>query len=363
MSYPTPQPRRQQTTGLIPTRPDRAETLWLTLAPVVGQLTLAVLAAVAAMYLFILLAHEMGEGETRQFDVATLQFLHAHRDPWLFAAMYWVSWLGGPHAQPYIFGLCILGFLLARRFWPDGLTLLIAGVGGTALIYVLKRLFHRPRPEVIFDALGYSFPSGHSFFALVLYCTLAYWLARDAPPHRRWWTWAIAIAATLLMGFSRMYLGEHFPSDVAAGYAIAIPWVWGCLALPGLFHRGGRNITPEEKRARYLAGAVRLREAAAYLPELAWLARGLAEDPGVPRLRQMALWGLWAYLASPLDLIPDFLPLIGAADDLFLASVTLDWIVQVVPVAVIQRHWNGEAELFPLLTGARATLTELWRRE
>lgn len=363
MHYPAPQPRSRKTTGPSPPRPDRAEALWLTLAPVIGQLTVAVLAAMCAMYLFVVLAHEVGEGATRQFDVTVLRFLHAHRAPWLFAAMYWVSWMGGPHAQPILFGLCILAFTFARRFWPDGLTVLVAGVGGTALIYALKRLFHRPRPEEIFDSLGYSFPSGHSFFALVLYCTLAYWLARDAPPPRRRWIWGTAVAATLLMGFSRMYLGEHFPSDVAAGFAVAIPWVWGCLALPGVLHRGGRDLTPDEKRARYLAGATRLRTTATYLPALTRLARALARDPEVPRVHRLALWLLWAYLASPIDLVPDFIPLFGAADDLFLASLTLDWTAQRVPAPVIAHHWTGSADLFPLLAGARSTLTELWRRE
>lgn len=333
------------------------------LAPVLGQLTLAVLAAVAAMYGFIVLAHEMGEGETRLFDVTVLRFLHDHRQPWLFTAMYWVSWAGGPHAQPVVFGLVLLGFALSRKFWPAGLTVLIAGVGGTALIYTLKRLFHRPRPEAIFDALGYSFPSGHSFFALVLYCTLAYWLARDATTRARRWIWGTAIAATLLMGFSRMYLGEHFPSDVAAGFAVAIPWVWGCLALPGAFHRRGRDITPDEKRARYLAGAERLREASTYLPELTQLAQSLARDTTLSRFHRCLVWLLWAYLASPLDLIPDFIPFFGAADDLYLASLTLDWLVKTVPTTNVQGHWTGDTELFPLLTGARNVLTELWKRE
>jgi len=362
MSYPAPQPRSRRTAELAPDRPDRAEAIWLTLAPVISQLTLAVIAAFCAMYLFIVLAHEVGDGETRQFDVAVLQFLQSHRYPWLFTVMYWISWLGGPVAQPVAYSLCIVGFALTRRFWPGGLTVLLAGVGGTALVYVLKRLFHRPRPEQIFDSLGYSFPSGHSFFALVLYCTLAYWLARDAPPRRRRWIWGTAIAATLLMGFSRMYLGEHFPSDVAAGFAVAIPWVWGCLALPGALHRGGRDLTPEQKRARYLSGATRLRKASAYWPELRQLARGLAYDPEVPPIRRLALWLLWAYLSLPFELIPDFIPLFGA-DRLYLSSITLNWVKKVVPGQVIQRHWIGDTDLFPLLAGARATLKELWRRE
>lgn len=363
MSSPAPQSRSNRSPRPAVSRPDRAEAIWLVLAPVLGQLTLAVLAAAGAMYLFILLADEVAEGETRQFDLAILQFLHAHRTSWLDAAMTWVSWFGGPHAQPYVYALCILAFAAARRFWPAGLTVLFAGVGGTALIYVLKRLFHRPRPEVIFDPLGYSFPSGHSFFALVLYCLLAYWLARDAPPRRRAWIWGAAIVATLLMGFSRIYLGEHFPSDVAAGFAVAVPWVWGCLALPGVLHRGGRDLTPDEKRARYQAGADRVRQAAAYLPDYARLARSLAGDPGLPRRYRVLLWLLWAYLASPVDLIPDFIPLFGAMDDLFLASLVLEWTLRVLPEAQVRRYWTAEPDPLPLLAGARSTLAELWRRE
>ena len=102
---------------------------------------------------------------------------------------------------------------------------------------LLKALFHRPRPEVVFDNLGYSFPSGHSFFALVVYGMLAYWLTRDMPINRRGTTWTVAILAIFLVGFSRVFLGEHYPSDVAAGFAVAVPWLWGCLALPTLFHR------------------------------------------------------------------------------------------------------------------------------
>jgi membrane-associated phospholipid phosphatase len=107
---------------------------------------------------------------------------------------------------------------------------------------------------VIFAHLGYSFPSGHSFFALVVYGMLAYWLTRDAPRRARRWGWALAVGLILLVGFSRVFLGEHYPSDVAAGYAVALPWLWGCLALPTAFHRGGRDVSTQEAAARSAAG-------------------------------------------------------------------------------------------------------------
>jgi membrane-associated phospholipid phosphatase len=251
---------------------------------------------------------------------------------------------------------------VARRFWPDGLTMLLAGVGGGGLMYALKRLFHRPRPEAIFDELGYSFPSGHSFFAVTLYCMLAYWLARDAPPRQRFWIWTIAVTATLLMGFSRIYLGEHFPSDVAAGFAIGIPWIWGCLALPHAFHRRGRDVSPEEKRASYQQGAARLRLAQEHLPRLVQCTKALSGDTRLPRTKRFALWLLAGYAASPIDLIPDFIPLLGAADDFLLAGWALDWVAKTVSHEAITACWEGDAELQPMLLGVRQTLADLWKR-
>ena len=221
-------------------RAESAQTLWLAFAPILGRMTLAIFFAIVAMFVFITLAHEEAEGSTRRFDSAVLSFFHAHQSPGLHILMRDASWLAGPIPQATVLALCVIGLALAGRFWPDGLTMLVGGVGGAALIVGLKRLFHRPRPADLFAHLGYSFPSGHSFFALVVYGMLAYWLTRDAPPRRRRWGWALAISAIFLVGFSRVYLGEHYPSDVAAGYAVALPWLWGCLALPTAFHRAGR---------------------------------------------------------------------------------------------------------------------------
>lgn len=345
-----------------PVRINRADALWLATAPVIGRLTLAVLGAFLAMYIFVRLAHEMAEGETVLFDTTVLHFLQTHRHAWLFHLMAAISWFGEPHALRLCVGVCILGFVLARRFWPDGLTFLLAAGGGGVLMYALKRLFHRPRPEAIFDSLGYSFPSGHSFFALVVYCMLAYWLGRDAPPRVRILVWVAAVTATLLMGFSRIYLGEHFPSDVAAGYAVAIPWVWGCLALPSAFHRGGRDITPEEKRTVYQAGLARLRGAALFLPNFVRLLHRLARDPRVPRTSKVVLLGLGAYLASPIDLIPDFIPLFGITDDLLLVSLILPWVARSVPPELVTEHWDGDTDLFGLVEGVRMTFRELRNR-
>ncbi|MBV9866203.1 MAG: phosphatase PAP2 family protein [Abitibacteriaceae bacterium] len=219
----------------------RTEHLWLLLKPVLARLTLAILFAIGAMFIFVLVAHEVAEGATRQFDAAAIHYFQAYHYSPMHAVMTDVSWMAGKYGMPLTVTLCLVGLSLTHRFWPDGVALLFASVAGLALIVLLKALFHRPRPLEVFANLGYSFPSGHSFFSLTIYGMMAYWLTRDAPRNRQLVIWSLAVFAILLVGFSRVFVTEHFPSDVIAGYAVGIPWLWGCLALPTIFHR-------EEKR-------------------------------------------------------------------------------------------------------------------
>jgi uncharacterized membrane protein YkvA (DUF1232 family) len=67
----------------------------------------------------------------------------------------------------------------------------------------------------------------------------------------------------------------------------------------------------------------------------------LARDPGVPRARKLALIVLAAYLASPIDLVPDFLPVAGQVDDALLVIVALRWLARGGGPGRLERHWPG----------------------
>lgn len=204
------------------------QTFWRGL---VERLTLGTAAALAALGLFVWLAHEMGEGATRRLDAQAVQFFRVHQSAGLHGLMTAITLLGSGGGVFFVLALSVFGFWRAGRFWPAGASLLLAIVGGEALVYGLKALFHRARPDPSYAHLGYSFPSGHSFLSLTLYGALAYWLSRDATLGRWCALWSAAAILTLLVGFSRVCLGVHYPSDVLAGFAAALPWLWGCLAL------------------------------------------------------------------------------------------------------------------------------------
>lgn len=85
----------------------------------------------------------------------------------------------------------------------------------------------------------------------------------------------------------------------------------------------------------------RARELAELLPDCVGLFRRLATDPRVPRRAKLVLVLLAAYLASPLDLIPDFVPVVGLADDAILAALAAAYLVRSAGRDVVEAHWSG----------------------
>jgi undecaprenyl-diphosphatase len=105
------------------------------------------------------------------------------------------------------------------------LTFLIVGVGAGELIYqTLKLLLHRARPDIGFSLIfreGYSFPSGHATVSVIFYGMICYGLFRII---KKWWLKILLVTATLTLvffiGFSRIYLGVHWVSDVLGGWTL-----------------------------------------------------------------------------------------------------------------------------------------------
>lgn len=193
--------------------------------------------AVAALWFFIRLADEVMESETQKIDSGIILFFRTHSSAAVHSFMAGVTWAASGSAQTVLIIAAALLFLWLRRFWPDGITILVAGFGGMLLDEGLKRLFHRQRPEAVFYHLGYSFPSGHALSAVVIYGLLAYWISREVPVRWRIVVWTVAVLLMLLVGFSRVCLAQHYPTDVIGGYLAGVCWLWGCIGWLSILDR------------------------------------------------------------------------------------------------------------------------------
>ena len=117
--------------------------------------------------------------------------------------------------------------------------------------------------------------------------------------------------------------------DVLVGVALGLLGLW-LLLLVGLL-----LVRPKGKA---LAQAVRL------LPDVLRLVTRLARDPRLPRSARVRLWLLLAYLALPFDLVPDFIPVLGYADDAIVAGWVLRSVIRAVEPDVVAEHWPGTPE-------------------
>lgn len=224
-----------------------------TLGRVRGRLSGAVIATFMAGSLaiwgFLTLAGQMLEGETRAIDERLMLMMRERGDPndplgprWLEEAMRDVTALGGFTVLTLVTIVAVVTLMRARR-WRKALGMATVALGAELTSDVLKLACARPRPDLVPHGsyvYSNSFPSGHSTVSVAIYFTLAALLAAGAVrPSSRGMIYAVAGFAVLLIGVSRVYLGVHWPTDVAAGWALGsfwalIGWRWlGAAAAAG----------------------------------------------------------------------------------------------------------------------------------
>jgi membrane-associated phospholipid phosphatase len=166
-------------------------------------------------------------------DLQLASWLRAHAVPIGDRISVAVSIVGSPVTMAGL-ALLVAAVLTYKRYWVTLAGWIAAFVGAGALNWVLKLIIHRQRPtgsEGFVYGQSFSFPSGHAMGSLIGYGMLAYLLISLWPTARRrpLAVVAYALVLTLLIGFSRLYLGVHYLSDVIAGYAAGSLWLAVCV--------------------------------------------------------------------------------------------------------------------------------------
>ena len=197
------------------------------------HLTVGVVLIVAAAWLFGGIAEDVVNNESiTLLDVRLAHWFHAHATASMTHMMLLITNVHGMIGAP-IMALMLAAYFHFRqqRYWLY--TTLVALPGGMLLNVLLKYVFHRARPSFAHPLLTlptYSFPSGHTMNAALLYGLLACWLWVN---HRSLGARAAIVAGACLMvalvGISRMYLGVHYLSDVMAAAAEGCAWLAVCI--------------------------------------------------------------------------------------------------------------------------------------
>lgn len=208
------------------------------------------LVTAALIFTFGVIANEMSAGGTRGFDTAVLMAMRSRsnpRDPIgppaFEEAVRDVTSLGSNVVLTLV-TIGTAGFLALSRA-PRAALLVLASVGsGTILTQVLKDLFGRVRPDVVahgVSEMARSFPSGHATLSAVTYLTIGALIARvQSTRGLKTYVLSIAIVLTVLVGVSRVYLGQHWPTDVLAGWCLGSAWAIACWKLEAHLQRTGQ---------------------------------------------------------------------------------------------------------------------------
>lgn len=200
---------------------------------------------------FIRLAEQVvGEAEITRFDLALAQALHDAVTPTGARTFVALTALGSGWALTAL-GVVVAAILIWRNRRVLAIGWVVAMAGGGVLNHLLKLLYARPRPAFA-DPLAYesswSFPSGHSMGTFIA-CAMLVYLALFALRRRAARLAAVAAAVVwiLVIGFSRMYLGVHFFSDVVGGFVAGSVWVGVCITGVEIVRRRRRveEIVPE----------------------------------------------------------------------------------------------------------------------
>src|SRR5690348_16941652 len=213
-----------------------------------ARVLIGLMLAAGALWAFLNIGGEMAEGETQALDrrlILALRTPGTLSDPIgsksVEEAVRDVTALGGTTLVTLVTTVAALTFLFHRR-WRHALVMVGAVLLAWASSDVSKGLYNRPRPDLVPHGVyvySGSFPSGHSTLSAACYLTLAM-LVASLETRRRTKALAYGLAAAVLVGvgFSRVYLGVHWPSDVLAGWCLGAMWALAAgIALRAL---GGR---------------------------------------------------------------------------------------------------------------------------
>ena len=190
-----------------------------------GMTVFSLLLLVASWALFAIPAHLEADNLLTNLDLYLYNALQALRTPPGDRLMVMITELGDPLVLYSFTGILCL-WLLARRDWRMALHWVLTVLTVAALTWTLKQYTDVPRPPVVVPgSMSPSFPSLHASLSMAVFGFLAAAMARELRASWHWLPYSVATFLIAAIGFSRLYLGVHWLSDVLAGWSLGLIWV------------------------------------------------------------------------------------------------------------------------------------------
>ncbi len=191
--------------------------------------------AAVAFWFFKKQAEHVVEGRADRYDAMVFDVVHKIDNPAMHQFMEAVTQLGTHAAISTAAGVTALAMLRKGRR-HDAWTVVVSTGGAMAINTILKNVFQRKRPQELARRIklpkSHSFPSGHSLLSAATYPIVAHHLVQNRSIGIQAFVHTLAGLTILSVGFSRVYFGVHFPSDVLGGFAAGFGW----LGLTSLSH-------------------------------------------------------------------------------------------------------------------------------
>lgn len=214
--------------------------------------TTGFLVCLAIIYILAELSDEVLEKESFAFDKTILLWIHQYANPTLDQVMLIITKLGNPKTMAFI-ALLTFSILLWRSYYDKAKVFAFNCLGATVLNYGLKLAFNKSRPQLwtsLISETSYSYPSGHAMGSMVLYGFLAYLLSVRYPQYNKLF-YGMATVLIAAIGFSRLYLGVHWPTDIVGGYGVGFLWITLCIVISVFNEISGRADNSVIKEAAF----------------------------------------------------------------------------------------------------------------
>lgn len=202
--------------------------------PFIITIIIALIIVVAGINLFIDLTNTIHSDALAEYDSRISEFIISYRSPPLTKFMQFITDIGDFYGYLIMATLSTVLFYFLFKNWRYVFEILfviiVAGLSNVALKQVINRA--RPDAEHLVSVASLSYPSGHAMSAISFYGFLIY-IIYNLKLNRWFKTGLIAIFSLLILaiGISRIYLGVHYPSDVAGGFIAGFIWVVFCVIL------------------------------------------------------------------------------------------------------------------------------------